>query len=144
MSRELQNRKLDISFDYGWGWTHADLPREGIEVDHVDIDEREVYFGIDKLVLNAPDLADAVNSGYQSTFDQDEDDEEKQMDESYDYDKDDGRKKVMAALEEFRQVLWDDTKVDDEEEHDLRRSLFQDVDDKISQEIQKYFKYSRM
>ena len=66
------------------------------------------------------------------------------MNESYDPNKDDGRKKVMAALEEFRQVLWDDTKVDDDEEHDLRRSLFQDVDDKISQAIQKYFKYSRM
>jgi len=117
--------------------------------ERVDIDEREVYFGIDKLVLNAPDLADAVNSGFQSTFDQGEEDAEEDedgepMDESYDYDKDDGRKKVMAALEEFRQVLWDDTKVDDKDEHDLRRSLFQDVDDKISQAIQKYFKYSRM
>ena len=55
---------------------HIDLPREKIEVDRVDIDEREVYFGIDKLVLNAPDLADAVNGGYQSTFNQGEDDEE--------------------------------------------------------------------
>ena len=64
--------------------------------------------------------------------------------ESYDPKGDDGRKRIMDALEEFRQVMWDDTKVDDEEEHDLRRSLFQDVDDKISQAVQKYFKYSRM
>lgn len=147
LRHEVARRTMDVSFDYGWGWTHVDLPREKIEADHVDA-SGEFYGSIDKLELDAPDLADAVNSGYQSTFDQGEDSEEdeggEQLDESYDYDKDDGRKRVMAALEEFRQVLWDDTKVDDEEEHDLRRSLFQDVDDKISQAIQKYFKYSRM
>ena len=77
MNRELENRELDISFDYGWGWLHANLPREEeIESDHVDIEGRDVYFSIDKLVLNAPDLADAVNSGYESTFDQGEDSEE--------------------------------------------------------------------
>ena len=77
MVRELQNRELDISFDYGWGWSHANLPREEeIESDHVDIEGRDVYFSIDELVLNAPDLADAVNSGYKSTFDQGEDSEE--------------------------------------------------------------------
>lgn len=82
MNRELENRKLDISFDYGWGWTHANLPREEIEADHVDIEGRDVYFGIDKLVLNAPDLADAVNSGFQSTFDQgDEEDDEEPVNE---------------------------------------------------------------
>lgn len=145
MNEELENRKLDISFDYGWGWTHANLPREEIKADHVDIEGRDIYFGIDKLVLNAPDLADAVNSGFQSTFDQGEEDEDGEpMDESYDPKRDDGRKRVMDALEEFRQVLWDDTKVDDEEEHDLRRSLYQDVDAAISQAIQKYFKYSRL
>jgi hypothetical protein len=68
----------------------------------------------------------------------------KRADESYDPKKDNGRKKIMDALEEFRQVLWDDTKVNDKDEHKLRRSLFQDVDDAISQAIQKYFKYSRM
>jgi hypothetical protein len=68
----------------------------------------------------------------------------RRMNESYDPKGDDGRKRVMDALEEFRQVLWDDTKVDDEDEHNLRRSLYQDVDNAISQAIQKYFKYSRM
>ena len=68
----------------------------------------------------------------------------KLVNESYDPRGDDGRKRVMNALEEFRQVLWDDTKVDDEDEHNLRRSLYQDVDNAISQAIQKYFKYSRM
>ena len=68
----------------------------------------------------------------------------RRMNESYNPKEDAGRKRVMDALEEFRQVLWDDTKVDDEEEHNLRRSLYQDVDNAISQAIQKYFKYSRM
>ena len=81
MNRELENRELDISFDYGWGWSHANLPREEeIESDHVDIEGSDVYFSIDKLVLNAPDLADAVNSGYESTFDQGEDSEEDEED----------------------------------------------------------------
>ena len=82
MVRELENRELDISFMYGAGWSHADLPREKIVVDSVDIEGSDVYFSIDKLVLNAPDLADAVNSGWKSTFDR-EDDEEESMDESY-------------------------------------------------------------
>lgn len=98
MSRELQNRKLDISFDYGRGWVHADLPREGIEADHVDIDEKEVYFGIDKLVLNAPDLADAVNGGYQSTFDRDEDENEEPVDEST------GAAKINLTWDEFNKL----------------------------------------
>ena len=75
LRREVARRTMDVSFDYGWGWTHADLPREKIEADHVDA-SGEFYGSIDKLELNAPDLADAVNSGYQSTFDQGEDAEE--------------------------------------------------------------------
>ena len=96
-----------------------------------------------------------MNEGWENTFNDDEPEEEEPeeeepeeddeiMDESHDPKGDDGKKKVMDALEEFRQVLWDDTKVDDEEEHNLRRSLYQDVDNAISQAIQKYFKYSRM
>ena len=114
MNRELENRKLDISFDYGWGWTHANLPREEIEADHVDIDGRDVYFGIDKLVLNAPDLADAVNSGYQSTFNQGEEDEEEEetvddlTNESYD----DRWMEVGAGFDEFRQRLWNHARKD--------------------------------
>lgn len=75
LRREVARRTMDVSFDYGWGWTHADLPREKIEADHVDA-SGEFYGSIDKLELNAPDLADAVNCGFQSTFDQDEDQDE--------------------------------------------------------------------
>ena len=105
MVRELQNRELDISFDYGWGWSHANLPREEeIETDHVNIDDG-VYFSIDKLVLNAPDLADAVNSGWKSTFDREEDEE---FDESYIGDKvKDGWKKVKDGAKKLKTKIGD-------------------------------------
>ena len=107
MVRELQNRELDISFDYGWGWSHANLSNdEPIETDHVNIDDG-VYFSIDKLVLNAPDLADAVNSGWKSTFDR-EDDEEESVDESYIGDKvKDGWKKVKDGAKKLKTKIGD-------------------------------------
>lgn len=143
LRRQIQG-EYDISFSYGHGWVHADLP-DTMDLTDVDVNGKEVYWMITRLQMEAGDLADAVNSGFQSTFDQGEEDENGEpMDESYDPKGDDGRKKIMDALEEFRQVLWDDTKVDDEDEHNLRRSLYQDVDNAISQAIQKYFKYSRM
>lgn len=68
----------------------------------------------------------------------------KRFDESYEPNSDDGRKRVMVALEKFRNVLWEDTKAGDKQEHSLRKSLFHEADDKISQAVQKYFKDSRM
>lgn len=68
----------------------------------------------------------------------------KRADESYDPKGDDGRKRVMDALEEFRQVMWNDTKVDDEEDHDLRRAWFERTDKAISNAVQTYFKYTRI
>ena len=83
----VEDREMDVSFDYGWGWTHADLPREKIEADHVDVKDDYFYGCITKLELNAPDLVDAVNCGYQSIFDRDDEEEEdeeneEQVDES--------------------------------------------------------------
>ena len=150
---EVSNRELDISFSYSWGWTHSDLPRENMKFTDVDVNEKAFYGSITKLELMAPDLADAVNSGYASLFDRDEeeepedeieDDDGEPVNEEYDGSKDEGRKKVMDALEEFRQVLWNDTKVDDKAEHKLRKTLFCEVDNAISNAVQKYFKYSRM
>ena len=128
---------------------HVNLPEDGqLYIDeHLKITP-ELYFSIDDIQLDAVDLVQAVNGGYASLDDryndEDENEDGESMDESYDPKGDDGRKRVMNALEEFRQVLWEDTKVDDEDEHNLRRSLYQDVDNAISQAIQKYFKYSRM
>lgn len=50
----------------------------------------------------------------------------------------------MNALDEFTQVLWDDTKVKGKKEHDLRRSFFDETVHAISTAIQKYFKYTRI
>ena len=108
MVRELQNRELDISFDYGWGWSHANLPREEeIETDHVNIDDG-VYFSIDKLVLNAPDLADAVNTGYESLSDREDDSEDEEFDESYIGDMvKDGWKKVKDGARKLKTKIGD-------------------------------------
>ena len=108
MNRELQNRELDISFMYGAGWSHANLPREEIVVDSVDIEGSDIYFSIDKLVLNAPDLADAVNSGWKSTFDREEDSEDEEFDESYIGDMvKDGWKKVKDGARKLKTKIGD-------------------------------------
>lgn len=109
MVRELQNRELDISFMYGAGWLHANLPREKIVVDSVDIEGSDIYFAIDKLVLNAPDLADAVNCGYKSLDDRDEDSEdEESVDESYIGDKvKDGWNKVKDGAKKLKTKIGD-------------------------------------
>lgn len=145
---QVEGSTFNLSFMYGGGWMHSNLPEDGqLYIDeHLKITP-ELYFSIDDIQLDAVDLVQAVNCGWESIWNRDEDEEDEDgetMDESYDPNGDDGRKRVMNALEEFRQVLWEDTKVDDEDEHNLRRSLYQDVDNAISQAIQKYFKYSRM
>ena len=78
LREQVENQELDISFDYGGGWIHVALPREKIAVDHVDVGNSGYYAGILDIELNAPDLADAVNSGYASLDDRnnEEDDEE--------------------------------------------------------------------
>ena len=74
---EIEGRELDIAFSYGHGWSHIDLPRDKpIKSDYIEIEVGDIYGSIDRIELNAPDLADAVNSGYESIFDQGDDSEE--------------------------------------------------------------------
>ena len=95
----VENVELDISFSYGRGWSHANLPREKIEADHINVDNDGYYAGIDKIELNAPDLADAVNSGYESTFDRGEDEEDEvPVDEST------GAAKINLTWDEFNKL----------------------------------------
>lgn len=84
LRNEVSNRELDISFSYSWGWTHSDLPRENMKFTDVDVNEKAFYGSITQLELIAPDLADAVNSGYASLDDRYEDveEEENPVDES--------------------------------------------------------------
>jgi hypothetical protein len=110
----IENRELDISFDYSWGWTHANLPREKIETEHAYTQNNEFYGSIEKLELNAPDLADAVNAGYASLDDRYDDEDEGEgepMNESSD-DDDLNWHEVTDAFEEFEQRLWSFTKQD--------------------------------
>ena len=86
LRHEVARRTMDIAFGYGWGWVHADLPKDKIESDHVDVEGTEFYGSIDKIELNAPDLADAVNCGHQSIYDRDEDEEEDDEDNGEEYD----------------------------------------------------------
>ena len=69
----IKDRALDISFLYGAGWIHVDLP-EDIVIDKPEVNG-EFYGGITSLELHAPDLADAVNCGYESTFNREENDD---------------------------------------------------------------------
>lgn len=74
---EIEGREFDIAFRYGWGWTHVYLPNDKpIKSDYIEIEGGDIYGDIDKIELDAPDLADAVNGGYESIFDQGEDDDE--------------------------------------------------------------------
>ena len=62
----IQGRELDISFLYGSGWVHADLP-ENIVIDNLVVNG-EFYGNIINLELHAPNLADAVNCGWRSIW----------------------------------------------------------------------------
>ena len=124
--------KLDISFDYGNGWIHADLPNDGqIVSDKVDVENSAFYGGIDKIELNAPDLADAVNAGHQSVYDQDEEDEEDVVTESYN----DDWISVGVAFDEFRARLWRYTRKDREN----RMEFFQDCMKKCEEGDKLYY-----
>ena len=119
LAENVENKKLDISFDYGHGWSHADLPREKIDADHVDVENDGYYAGIDKIELNAPDLADAVNSGHASIFDRDEeeDDEDDIMTESDAW----GRRKPQKSKDVIVKVdvEWAGMDSEDEDEQYL-------------------------
>lgn len=134
LRREVAGRKLDISFDYGAGWVHVDLPREKIEADRVNVENEEFYGGIEKLELNAPDLADAVNAGHQSIYDRDEEDPEEDEDDVVTESYDDEWGEVGAAFDEFRQRLWKYTRKDRES----RMEFFQDCMKKCEEAFKEY------
>ena len=98
LRREISNMELDISFSYSRGWMHSDLPRENMKFTDVDVNEKAFYGSITQLELIAPDLADAVNSGYASIFDRDEEEGEVPMDEST------GAAKINLTWDEFNKL----------------------------------------
>ena len=91
---QVEGTRFNLSFMYGGGWMHVDLPEDGqIYVDeHLDITP-EPYFSIDDIQLDALDLAQAVNDGHARIFDRDEDEDEEEVTETN-----------LAGWEDFRQV----------------------------------------
>jgi len=96
---QVENQELDITFDYGHGWIHVDLPREKIVADHINVKNSEYYAGIMDIELNAPDLADAVNAGYQSIYDRDE--EEPEEDENFN---ESAQRKINLTWDEYNKL----------------------------------------
>lgn len=89
IQRQVEGTTVDLTFGYGGGWTHSDLS-DKITADHIKISP-DPYFEINDIELDAPDLAAAVNSGYASIFDRDEDQDEEPVDESIRTNKDNGK-----------------------------------------------------
>ena len=95
---QVEGSTFNLSFMYSAGWLHSNLPKDG----QLYIDERlditpELYFSIDCVELDAPDLAAAVNDGYQSIFDRDEE-EKSPFDEST------GAAKINLTWDEFNKL----------------------------------------
>ena len=100
IQRQVEESTFNLSFMYGGGWMHVDLPEDGqIYVDeHLDITP-ELYFSIDDIHLDAIDLVQAVNSGHASIFDRDEEeDDEEPMNEST------GAAKINLTWDEFNKL----------------------------------------
>lgn len=100
IQRQVEGTTVDLTFDYGGGWTHSNLP-DNISADHINISP-DPQFEINDIELDAPDLAAAVNDGYESIFDrdedQDEDGDEEQMQEST------GAAKINLTWDEFNKL----------------------------------------
>lgn len=101
---QIEGTEQDISFMYGHGWVHANLPEDGhIKSDSIKSDGHDTW-EIQSIELDAPQLAECVNYCHEHFLDEDEpkedeEDEGEPTNESYDPKGDDGRKRVMNALE---------------------------------------------
>ena len=82
VERQINGQEQDIGFDYGGGWTHADLPKDGhITSDLIRADEHDTW-AIQSIELFAPQVSDAVNYCHEHFLDEDEAGEKEEVDES--------------------------------------------------------------
>ena len=82
VERQINGHEQDIGFDYGGGWTHADLPKDGhITADRIRADEHDTW-AIQSIELFAPQVSDAVNYCHEHFLDEDEAGEKEEVDES--------------------------------------------------------------
>lgn len=88
---------IDIKAQYGWGWTHSNLPEEGVHFEYEDIKEPDIgAYGeihIDEIELNCPNICMDVNAFFANPEDY--------YDEIYN-----SRKPVTSGLT-FRQAVQD-------------------------------------
>lgn len=82
VERQINGHEQDIGFDYGGGWTHVDLPKDGhITADRIRADEYDTW-AIQSIELFAPQVSDAVNYCHEHFLDEEEGGEEEEVDES--------------------------------------------------------------
>ena len=134
---QVEGTRFNLSFMYGGGWAHANLPEDGqLYIDeHIEINP-EPYFSVDDIQLDAIDLVQAVNAGYASLDDRDsdeggEEDEGELMNESLDED----WHTVTKAFDEFNQKLWNYSK----QKPDERLSAFRDCSKKCEKALRDYY-----
>ena len=76
VGRQIRGVKQDISFMYGHGWVHANLPEDGhIVSDHMESDGHDTW-QIESIELDAPQLAECVNYCHEHFLDEDEPEED--------------------------------------------------------------------
>lgn len=71
IEEEVEGVELDINYMYGGGWSHSYLPEDGKIVfdDRINIKNDDIYFYVSRIELVAPDMAAAINSGYDAAMD---------------------------------------------------------------------------
>lgn len=82
VERQVNGQEQDIGFDYGAGWVHADLPKDGhITADRIRADEHDTW-AIQSIELFAPQVSECVNYCHEHFLDEEEGGEEEEVDES--------------------------------------------------------------
>ena len=82
VERQVNGQEQDIGFDYGGGWTHANLPKDGhITADRIRSDEHDTW-AIQSIELFAPQVSECVNYCHEHFLDEEEGGEEEEVDES--------------------------------------------------------------
>ena len=82
VERQINGQEQDIGFDYGAGWVHADLPKDGhITSDRIRADEHDTW-AIQSIELFAPQVSECVNYCHEHFLDEEEGGEEEEVDES--------------------------------------------------------------
>ena len=82
VERQVNGQEQDIGFDYGGGWTHVNLPKDGhITADRIRSDEHDTW-AIQSIELFAPQVSECVNYCHEHFLDEEEGGEEEEVDES--------------------------------------------------------------